>query len=404
MVAPRAAPPLALVARTVAANPRTCSLRTDASPTAFADQLDNLAGPAFAASLFPYLAFLFFLNQPRNRLADTAKTGFTTLLVFVAATVVASILATKGFNSKLADVDWLHADAEQLLTLTNVLEVVGLKATLDAFIQGKDEPDSPKIPLLPIVAAVAAGTAAVTYATAGGSLDGHTPFLGGLGDLPPDILPFTFVEPPNALSIPTWVVHVSSLLEWLVAMGLVWRIGDASGNPRWKGLTWAMIPSHSSGICACVYHFFYNAPSVGYVVLLQALLTFVGNSPLAFATYRLAVSNGWSAADLRQFLPGQKSEPAQEAVISGLSGDTAKLDFTPTEVASEYSSGALMTIFAWSVGASYLIKYGETLIPITTDANVAPYAAAFMIIAPTAFNAWKWSERAKADTQFRGII
>ena len=65
------------------------------------------------------------------------------------------------------------------------------------------------------------------------------------------------------------------LLEWLVAMGLVWRIGIASGNRRWQGMTWAMIPSHTSGICACVYHFFYNAPSVGYIVLLQAAFTFL---------------------------------------------------------------------------------------------------------------------------------
>eukprot|EP00966_Prymnesium_polylepis_P250753 5798190-Prymnesium_polylepis.1 len=109
-------------------------------------------------------------------------------------------------------------------------------------------------------------------------------------------------------------------------MGLVWRIGSVSGNPKWKGLTWAMIPSHSSGVCACVYHFFYNAESLQFVVLLQAALTLLGNCTvrgmpepvssaqpcracdpalmlltpvphvrpqLAFASYRLAVSNGW---------------------------------------------------------------------------------------------------------------
>ena len=63
---------------------------------------------------------------------------------------------------------------------------------------------------------------------------------------------------------------MSSLLEWLVAMGLVWRIGLVTGNPRWQGLTWAMIPSHSSGVAACVYHLFYNSPDLQFVVLLQA--------------------------------------------------------------------------------------------------------------------------------------
>ena len=50
----------------------------------------------------------------------------------------------------------------------------------------------------------------------------------------------------------------------------VWRIGLVTGNPRWQGLTWAMIPSHSSGVAACVYHLFYNSPDLQFVVLLQA--------------------------------------------------------------------------------------------------------------------------------------
>ena len=30
-----------------------------------------------------------------------------------------------------------------------------------------------------------------------------------------------------------------------------------------------MLPLHSSGICACVYHLFYNSPAVGYIVLVR---------------------------------------------------------------------------------------------------------------------------------------
>lgn len=30
-------------------------------------------------------------------------------------------------------------------------------------------------------------------------------------------------EPSNALSFPTWMVHVSSLIEWLAAMTYVWK-------------------------------------------------------------------------------------------------------------------------------------------------------------------------------------
>jgi len=37
-------------------------------------------------------------------------------------------------------------------------------------------------------------------------------------------------EPYNALSLPTWVVHVSSVTEWSLAMRLIWVYADVSGN------------------------------------------------------------------------------------------------------------------------------------------------------------------------------
>lgn len=36
-------------------------------------------------------------------------------------------------------------------------------------------------------------------------------------------------EPSNALSLPTWAIHVSSVIEWTAAMALVWRYADVSG-------------------------------------------------------------------------------------------------------------------------------------------------------------------------------
>ena len=86
-------------------------------------------------------------------------------------------------------------------------------------------------------------------------LGGHTPFLFGLGNLPSDwvqSLPFvTHAEPINALSIPTWAIHFSSVFEYLFAMNLVWNYAETTKNPSWKGLTWGMLPLHASGICAC---------------------------------------------------------------------------------------------------------------------------------------------------------
>jgi hypothetical protein len=98
---------------------------------------------------------------------------------------------------------------------------------------------------------------------------------------------FPYPEPANALSLPTWAIHVSSVAEWLIAMSLAWRYAGASGNPRWKGLTWGMVPALGSAMCACTWHLFYNAPELDALVALQAFLTVVGNFTLWLAAYRL---------------------------------------------------------------------------------------------------------------------
>jgi hypothetical protein len=89
--------------------------------------------------------------------------------------------------------------------------------------------------------------------------------------------------PPNALSVPTWGVHVFSLVEWLVAMGLVWSYADTSKNKGWRALTWGMLPLHASGVCACAQHFFFNAPDLEWLVTAQGALTFAGNAGMCVA-------------------------------------------------------------------------------------------------------------------------
>lgn len=373
---------------------------------AFADQADNLAGPLFASSLFPYLIFLYFVRQDCNGLSPVAKAGFTSLLGFVFMTIVTSIVAVKSYGTTLANVDYLHSGAEQLLSFTNIIDVIGLKLSLDGFTSGAvSQPAAPppsgdtsspfvssELPVLGIAAGAAILTTSVTFAACGGSLAEHTAYLGGVGNLPDELVGF-LSEPANALSIPTWVIHVSSLLEWLVAMGLVWRIGLATGNPRWKGMTWAMIPSHASGVAACTYHVFYNSPDLQFVVLLQAALTLLGNVTLAFAAYRLAASNGWQ-------LPFLASE-----VADGTADGTAVVSATEPPVPVDSSTGGVLglaTVLAWSVLGSYVLKYGGAAMPITQQAPAL--GALFLILGPTAFNVWKWNERSKEEGDFKGLI
>ncbi|TAD73920.1 MAG: DUF2499 domain-containing protein [Oscillatoriales cyanobacterium] len=91
----------------------------------------------------------------------------------------------------------------------------------------------------------------------------------------------------NALSIPTWMVHVSSVLEWIAAIALIWQYGDLVGNPRWRALSWGMLPSLVSAMCACTWHFFDNAPSLGWLVTVQAATTLIGNGTLCLGAWWL---------------------------------------------------------------------------------------------------------------------
>jgi Protein of unknown function (DUF3593)/Protein of unknown function (DUF2499) len=81
----------------------------------------------------------------------------------------------------------------------------------------------------------------------------------------------------HALSIPTWVIHISSVVEWLAAIWLIWTYGEVSRNHAWWGLSIAMLPALVSAMCACTWHFFDNAASLEWLVTLQASMTVVGN-------------------------------------------------------------------------------------------------------------------------------
>lgn len=94
-------------------------------------------------------------------------------------------------------------------------------------------------------------------------------------------------EPANALSLPTWAIHVSSVMEWVAAMALMWKYAEVSGNPHWKGMTWGMMPCLGSAMAACTWHFFYNSPDLDFLVALQAFLTVFGNCTCWLAAYRI---------------------------------------------------------------------------------------------------------------------
>ncbi|KAK9927010.1 hypothetical protein M0R45_024215 [Rubus argutus] len=89
----------------------------------------SIASQLFAASLFPYLGFLYFITKSKSAPKLTLF-GFYFLLAFVGATIPAGIYAKVNYGTSLANVDWLHGGAESLLTLTNIFIVLGLRQAL----------------------------------------------------------------------------------------------------------------------------------------------------------------------------------------------------------------------------------------------------------------------------------
>lgn len=84
----------------------------------------------FALSLFPYLAFLWFITKS-GKMPKLALLGFYGTLVFVAVTIPVGIYAKVVYKESLANVDFLHGSAESLLTIANILVVLGFKNASD---------------------------------------------------------------------------------------------------------------------------------------------------------------------------------------------------------------------------------------------------------------------------------
>lgn len=87
----------------------------------------------------------------------------------------------------------------------------------------------------------------------------------------------------HALSIPTWIIHVSSVIEWIMAIWLIWTYSEISQNPTWRWFSLAMLPALVGAMCACTWHFFDNPAELEWLVTLQASMTVLGNTTLCGA-------------------------------------------------------------------------------------------------------------------------
>jgi hypothetical protein len=195
-------------------------------------------------------------------------------------------------------------------------------------------------------------------------------------------------EPVNALSIPTWAIHFSSVFEWLFAMNLVWKYSEVTGNEKWKGLTWAMILLNLSGLCACTYHFFYNPSELQFLVSTQAGTTLLGNICLAIAAFRIASSNGWTIEELNPF-PKSSTNPR------GIIADSNAALPLNTVASSESELALAAKLSLLTFGTAYLVKYGGLGLDVPFNPN--PAAALAIAISPVLLVSGYYYKRSEAD-------
>ena len=372
------------------------------------DTADALAGPFFGLSLFPYLAFIYFLNLEENDCPKGVTVGFSACLLFVLLTIPAAIAAKVLYGVSLADCDWLHGSAESMLTITNLATVIPFRQALNAKVKGYDIPISSTsyAPTLWLVGGLTVVALLSALAPGLSNPAVHTPYLNGFMELPFSFEAFgAHSEPSNALTVATWIIHVSSLVEFLVAMGFCWRWADAVGNPTWKGLTWGLLPLHSSGITACVSHLFYN--QIPILVPLQATLTCIGNTSAAYAAFRIALSNGWepNVALIPSFVRESKVIKGSNQLNLVTEVEFRKLAESKSLVGFEDLGDALaedndfiflVKLFVGCALFSYAIKYGELFFDFPFNVSF-PLSLGFIIL-PSALNAYKWNRRSKDPT------
>jgi len=91
----------------------------------FIEKLSSIDNTAlFAASIFPYAIFLFYLYKIKS-FNKIVKTGYSLTVLFVFITIVVSIYTLNYYDKTLVEVDSLHGLAESFLTLSDFVILLG---------------------------------------------------------------------------------------------------------------------------------------------------------------------------------------------------------------------------------------------------------------------------------------
>ena len=92
----------------------------------------------------------------------------------------------------------------------------------------------------------------------------------------------------HELSLGTWVIHISSVLEWIAAIFVFFQISKIKKYESFFWVSLAMIPNLISAMCAITWHIYDNPLELYGLVTLQGIFTLIGNSTLALASFHIS--------------------------------------------------------------------------------------------------------------------
>ena len=88
----------------------------------------------------------------------------------------------------------------------------------------------------------------------------------------------------HELSFGTWLIHISSVIEWIFAIFVINKISTFKKYKLFYWLSIAMVPNLIGAMCAITWHIYDNQDILYGLVTLQGIFTFIGNSTLAIAS------------------------------------------------------------------------------------------------------------------------
>ena len=87
----------------------------------------------------------------------------------------------------------------------------------------------------------------------------------------------------HELSFGTWLIHISSVIEWIFTILVIYKISTYKEYNLFFWLSLAMIPNLIGAMYAITWHIYDNQENLYGLVSLQGIFTFIGNSTLALA-------------------------------------------------------------------------------------------------------------------------